>query len=619
VNDVRYYGARCDGVTNDAVALQAAFNSQLQRTVTGAGLRCKSNSALTLPAGKTLSDIVLDFTGMPVIGVSSSTYLTLTAGSQGTTSLLATTLNANEWRVALATPIASLAAGDYVYLASTQVYATDGSTTFGQLALVNYVSTDGLTVDLADGVFLPYSTAFGATMRRILFNVGTTLENVELIGNATGLTTESVRGILAVRSRNLLITNVSISQVYTQGINIQTSWNARVQNSFVVNATRDGTAYGIAITNGCAYVKISNCHFENVRHGVTTGTGSVGGINYQIEYIGNSAYGVRDAGFDMHPQTYSGLIVGNLVTFEKGRPISGNSDGIVFQGATGVVSNNVVLGGSANDVTASRTGIYVQPLVLPVIEPQNIVIQGNVVQFASTGIILLAQGGAGSSLSSVSIVGNTVSDFSAIGISVQSSTQNIRSLSMASNSLYTSRAISSSSSIQVRVSTGVTIQAVSIVGNAMTGTNSSVLRGVQIVCDAGSVLSAITTTSNSFTDLFIGINFSGANLIPVSSLGGNIFSNAATRVAYSSSIRPVAERFGITGTLVNEANQVLSLGSSTALSTSATVGYVGITSCAGAPTGVPAGAALGTMPIHYDSTNNRLYVYNGAWRSVLLA
>jgi len=37
------------------------------------------------------------------------------------------------------------------------------------------------------------------------------------------------------------------------------------------------------------------------------------------------------------------------------------------------------------------------------------------------------------------------------------------------------------------------------------------------------------------------------------------------------------------------------------------------------PTGVPAGAALGIMPIHYDSTNNRLYVYNNEWRSVLLA
>lgn len=55
---------------------------------------------------------------------------------------------------------------------------------------------------------------------------------------------------------------------------------------------------------------------------------------------------------------------------------------------------------------------------------------------------------------------------------------------------------------------------------------------------------------------------------------------------------------------------------SAALATSATVGYVMIPSCAGVPTGIPADIPTGQVALHYDSTNNRIYVYNGAWRMV---
>jgi hypothetical protein len=56
-----------------------------------------------------------------------------------------------------------------------------------------------------------------------------------------------------------------------------------------------------------------------------------------------------------------------------------------------------------------------------------------------------------------------------------------------------------------------------------------------------------------------------------------------------------------------------------ALATTATAGYWAITTCAGAPTGVPAGYTAGMVAIQFDSTNNRLYVYDGAWISVALA
>lgn len=53
--------------------------------------------------------------------------------------------------------------------------------------------------------------------------------------------------------------------------------------------------------------------------------------------------------------------------------------------------------------------------------------------------------------------------------------------------------------------------------------------------------------------------------------------------------------------------------------TTATAGFFCVNSSAGIPTGVPASIPTGTIPLQYDSTNNRLYAYNGAWRMVALA
>src|SRR5262249_53662452 len=59
-----------------------------------------------------------------------------------------------------------------------------------------------------------------------------------------------------------------------------------------------------------------------------------------------------------------------------------------------------------------------------------------------------------------------------------------------------------------------------------------------------------------------------------------------------------------------------------AIATNATNGFLSITSCAGAPTGTPSAEAnpSGSLPMVYDTTNNKLWVYNGsAWKGVVLS
>jgi hypothetical protein len=52
--------------------------------------------------------------------------------------------------------------------------------------------------------------------------------------------------------------------------------------------------------------------------------------------------------------------------------------------------------------------------------------------------------------------------------------------------------------------------------------------------------------------------------------------------------------------------------------TAMTDGFFYIPSAAGAPSGVPT-AITGRVPMYYDTTNNNFYIYNGAWKKVLLA
>ena len=73
---------------------------------------------------------------------------------------------------------------------------------------------------------------------------------------------------------------------------------------------------------------------------------------------------------------------------------------------------------------------------------------------------------------------------------------------------------------------------------------------------------------------------------------------------------------GLTATTGNFSGSVVT--NTAALATSATDGFLYVPTCAGAPTGVPT-AHTGTAAIVLDTTNNKLYVYNGSWKSASLA
>lgn len=70
--------------------------------------------------------------------------------------------------------------------------------------------------------------------------------------------------------------------------------------------------------------------------------------------------------------------------------------------------------------------------------------------------------------------------------------------------------------------------------------------------------------------------------------------------------------------LANVAGQNTIVGNQAALATTATDGFLYVPTCAGTPTGVPT-SYTGKVALVFDTTNNRLYAYDGGWLAVELA
>lgn len=96
-------------------------------------------------------------------------------------------------------------------------------------------------------------------------------------------------------------------------------------------------------------------------------------------------------------------------------------------------------------------------------------------------------------------------------------------------------------------------------------------------------------------------NISGQNIIyQTANNTGGAFSSF---IQYSSTLAPAQTQAGLV------------IGSA-AVATNATGPFLWVNSCAGTPTGVPSGSFTGRFPVLYDSSANKIWVYNGSWRGV---
>jgi len=118
-----------------------------------------------------------------------------------------------------------------------------------------------------------------------------------------------------------------------------------------------------------------------------------------------------------------------------------------------------------------------------------------------------------------------------------------------------------------------------------------------------------------------GTNLNGGSLylssgIATGSGSSDMFFQTATAGGSGTTDVTPSTKFKVRG------NGSVVVGTGTALATNATAGFLYIPTSAGAQTGTPVADTSGTAPIAYDTTNNRLYVYNPtgtpAWKYIAI-
>lgn len=119
-----------------------------------------------------------------------------------------------------------------------------------------------------------------------------------------------------------------------------------------------------------------------------------------------------------------------------------------------------------------------------------------------------------------------------------------------------------------------------------------------------SIVLAVTDTTSGASSLLEEFTVGGASKWSVSKAGAVTAASTVT-----------APTLTVTSKLTVDANANTIIGNG-AVATTATNGFLQINTCAGTPTGAPAGTVIGRAALVYDSTNKKLYVWDhgtAAW------
>lgn len=479
------------------------------------------------------------------------------------------------------------------------------------------------------GVWAQTSTANSATILQVAPSGSGTNANLSLHTSSTPESVSSTNGVISANTGGLDITSRYLINGTAQNgssdtgfLPINFKFSTHVAGIIAKNGDVSlGMAYGVAVPalklNGLASAARGFTMTGSVAGDSTLGT-TAGSINF-------APAGVVKAGVDAN----------GLVAYSGADPLNANVLSIRSTAGVGHVFQGGVTGTGVDNMPfffVNKTGGNPTLVLQPAASTYN-------------GITVTA-GGSGGDVS----IGTSGID-STINLRLYSSGfRNVHFLTNGGNSLEVSIAPTSGNAARYLILGGSSSSGAPYVttsaGNLSLGSASG---GIVTVNDgAGGVNFAVNNAGGGVQRNWIAAqgSISGGGIpaliaqsdgtdvnvgLQILSKGSsNLYfgTNSGVSIAYQMQVEHLASTtkyVGITGGTASTNPKVrptsgnLVLGSGAALATNATDGYVMIPSCAGAPTGVPSNNGAGQIAMQYDSTNNRIYFYNGAWRSVAVA
>ena len=451
VYDVRFYGARGDGTTDDTAAIQAAATAA---GAAGGGRvylppgTYKITSRITLYSNVEVemsSDATVDFSTAPTF-----TECFYALGTESTATLLTGNATIGALTVAV-TADPGLARGDLVRIYSEAQF--DSSQTDSEIGEINKVaSVSGLTVTLEASLRDTYNTADTAALTKITPVRGVRIRGGTIQGGGTSTTSGSDAdqyGVWLQLVDDCIVEDVRFVRCDRVGVQFKDAVWCKALHCRFENAVNDSTGYGISFSDACQDCLAHGNTFIGVRHSLSTNNASGDhGQPRRIVFAHNHVYasetsragGGGDA-IDTHGAAEDIYIYHNVVYHATGQ-------GINVECASARIVGNVIWHAGSNGINfrneSDREGI--------------IFIDSNEVRGAAeAGIRVNAPvNGSTAKVRRVTVTNNHVEDSTTVGIFISdsSSVASIDYLNCSNN--HVSRSDSTAASIQInRINHGV--------------------------------------------------------------------------------------------------------------------------------------------------------------------
>ena len=276
--------------------------------------------------------------------ISSPAFNTGTGRYSSSTISLSSDANSGDIRIKLSS-VSGLNVGDYIKISddlSVPFQRNDYKN--GELAEIVAISGSTITVDRP--LYDDYTVARNAQVRKISMFKNISFENIKFIGY--GMDTSST-AIYFYGVTNITISNCGFEDFGNRAVSLWDCLDCIVEDSTFKRIFKDGTGYGIAITNACDNIIIrDNSFLEKGRHyiAIVAGQGGVttDGFTRNVDITSNIFRDCADEAVNSHPTSAAVLRVNANEFYDcrKGVEFS-NSDSVITNNTFVRCANGVVL------------------------------------------------------------------------------------------------------------------------------------------------------------------------------------------------------------------------------------------------------------------------------------
>ena len=333
----RDFGAVGNGVANDTVAIQAAVASANGKVIDGENLTYKIIATITgITSNTVIQNAIFNFSEQPNgVGIDIGFNI---AGVKST----GVALTANTLVLSSAVTVGNtsgFAPDDLVFLSSTKIWDALQGVVYGQYGRVKSIASS-TQIDLYEPVQLSFNTAQNALIAKITPVQNVVFRNCQFIG-ANNLTQTQI-AIYVQYGENCRVEGSSFKYFDYTALGFFRCYKSIADKVSVFGARNAGNAYGIAIWGGSYACTVVNGFGEDTRHFVTIGDND--GINMHTVVSGCNVVSSKDAGLDSHSASMFTTFNNNIISMSSDRAGTSNHDGLIIQGAHGIITGNTVIG-----------------------------------------------------------------------------------------------------------------------------------------------------------------------------------------------------------------------------------------------------------------------------------